>query len=568
MSQFNSRYIFASTSPRNPELIPKILEIIEKNKLNGKIYNEDLQKKFYYAWSNSDFGVKGAKNSKDAAFSGRDKLTRAPQALGFIETRNGQPLHITKAGKMLMKKGLFEDVLLHQMLKFQLPSPLHHEGKENKGMFCIKPYLELIHLINELDYLTYQELEIFGMSMINYKKFGEKVIEITDYRTQRKALKGRKSLKQYDEEVKRKVYTKIYSDIIDTKKFETRESKTADANSYMKKKFRNLRDYTDAVFRTLRSSGLLILTGGKTMSISPDRKEEVEFLLKNVSREPKPENTEREKYDDYMYNPELPALLSDNKKAIEDQLVSLKDDVDSIDDKDIYALKSELLSERIKKRNKRVSSQIKKLENKSKEDIKDIINMYELIKRGDVIDAPAMMEWNTWRAITMIDNGKIKYNFLPDDNGIPISTAGGNKADIEGEYGKFNMLVEVTLSRGKRQFDTEGESVPRHVGEKQVESKKTTFALFIANKLEDNVIYHFYTTNIANSKIYKGRVDVIPMDIESFIEFFKHAVKNNISSNDIFSIHEYSCKVANEVFENRKTEEDWYNRVIEYMMKL
>ena len=69
MSQFNSRYIFASTSPRNPELIPKILEIIEKNKLNGKIYNEDLQKKFYYAWSNSDFGVKGAKNSKDAAFS-------------------------------------------------------------------------------------------------------------------------------------------------------------------------------------------------------------------------------------------------------------------------------------------------------------------------------------------------------------------------------------------------------------------------------------------------------------------------------------------------------------------
>ena len=131
MSQFNSRYIFASTSPRNPELIPRILEIIVENKLNGKIYNEDLQKEFYYAWSNSDFGIKGAKNSKDAAFSGRDKLTRAPQALGFIETRNGKPLYITKAGKLLMKKGLFEDVLLHQMLKFQLPSPLHHESKEN-----------------------------------------------------------------------------------------------------------------------------------------------------------------------------------------------------------------------------------------------------------------------------------------------------------------------------------------------------------------------------------------------------------------------------------------------------
>ena len=59
------------------------------------------------------------------------------------------------------------------------------------------------------------------------------------------------------------------------------------------------------------------------------------------------------------------------------------------------------------------------------------------------------MEWNTWRAAVMINNGDITGNFIPDDNGYPISTAGGSKGDIVGDYGSFNILYEVTLSQGK-----------------------------------------------------------------------------------------------------------------------
>lgn len=36
------------------------------------------------------------------------------------------------------------------------------------------------------------------------------------------------------------------------------------------------------------------------------------------------------------------------------------------------------------------------------------------------------LEWNTWRAMTMLDGGTIKGNFRIDDAGRPTSTAQGN----------------------------------------------------------------------------------------------------------------------------------------------
>lgn len=54
---------------------------------------------------------------------------------------------------------------------------------------------------------------------------------------------------------------------------------------------------------------------------------------------------------------------------------------------------------------------------------------------------PTFFEWNIWRAMTMINHGKVKGNFTVDDSGMPISTAGGGKSDIIGDYGKFNIGI-------------------------------------------------------------------------------------------------------------------------------
>ncbi len=179
---------------------------------------------------------------------------------------------------------------------------------------------------------------------------------------------------------------------------------------------------------------------------------------------------------------------------------------------------------------------------------------------------PTFFEWNIWRAMTMINHGKVKGNFTVDDSGMPISTAGGGKSDIIGDYGKFNIGIEVTLSTGQKQFEMEGEPVSRHIGEMQVE--KPTFGIFIADSLNETVINHFYTLSHQKSKIYNGTVDIIPMDTRTFIEFFKQATCKNIEPEELYSIHEHSILVSKQMLIEDKTEEDWHNSVIQKVFEI
>lgn len=106
-------------------------------------------------------------------------------------------------------------------------------------------------------------------------------------------------------------------------------------------------------------------------------------------------------------------------------------------------MKQELAKYRFNQRQKAVSRMVDRLKQRRREDIQDILKTYEAIKNKDVIDGPTMMEWNTWRAVTMLDHGNIKGNFIPDDQGSPISTASGNQGDIVGDYGDFHIVYEV-----------------------------------------------------------------------------------------------------------------------------
>ena len=74
-----------------------------------------------------------------------------------------------------------------------------------------------------------------------------------------------------------------------------------------------------------------------------------------------------------------------------------------------------------------------------------------------------MLEWNTWRAMTMLDGGTIKANLKFDDNGVPMSTAQGNMADIFCDYEEYGLTVEVTTAGGQKQYEMESEPVSRHL---------------------------------------------------------------------------------------------------------
>ncbi|MBC3080964.1 AlwI family type II restriction endonuclease [Staphylococcus capitis] len=565
MGRFESRTIFFSTSPRNPELIPKYLRLIREKDLENKLYNETLQIKFYDMLSQANLaGVSNGGKSKDKAFAGRDKLTRAPQALGFLIPKRNKPLKITEAGNLLMKEALFEDVMIHQLLKFQLPSALHKETKnKNEGRFNIKPFLEIIRLVYELEYLTYQELSIFGITMTDYRKFNETKQDVLEYRAKRKNSRGNKSLKKFYEEKRNEIFKELYIDILDNKNYKVRENTENSQEKFLKTKLSNSLDYTDSIFRFLRATGLFVLTKGKSISISNERIKEVQYILKNVERDIVSPDISIDKYFKYLSNPNIPKLKNDDLREIQFEIESKGIKVDS---DDLYSLKEELNRQRVLKREQKLLEIKKKLKRKDKEDVEDIIETYSQIIKNEIPDRSAVMEWNTWRAAVMINNGDITGNFIPDDNGYPISTAGGSKGDIVGDYGSFNILYEVTLSQGKKQYDMEGEPVPRHVGELKKKSGKDTFGFFIAEKINPESVYHFYLTTGTNSKIYNGNISVIPINLSDFIHIFKLSIEKNIQPSDFLDLHNYSINMSRESIINGENEEYWYDKVMKYIL--
>lgn len=568
MAVFGERFVLGFTSPRSPYLIQEYIKVIDENKMDDIPYNKSFQEKFYKFLSEAQVAGEMAGNAKDKALAGRDKLTRMPQALGFFITQKGQNFKVTEAGKLLKDNALFEDVLLHQMLKYQLPSCLHRERNTNKGYFKIKPFLELIRLVNVLEYLTYKEMLIFGMTLTNYNRFEETVNKIRQYRTDRKKIKKqKKSIKKFDYETQLNLFTNLYKDIIDSGNIKTRESKTETAEEYMKKKMSNWNDYTDSIFRILRASGIFVFKKGRSLSISPSRQNEVNYMLTHIKRDIEPVDMSRKDFDEYISNPYIPQLLNDNKTNLISSLKKL-DGSGSLDDT-IYMLKHNLSKKREESRQLKLAKKQSSLKVRSRQDIDDIIDVFNDITNNNIEPSsmrPTLFEWNVWRAMTMINHGNIRGNFIVDDSGMPISTASGGQSDIVGEYSKFNIGVEVTLSQGKKQYEMESEPVTRHIGEMQI--KKPSFGIFIADKLQDSVINHFYTVSHQNSRIYNGIVDIIPMDTKTFIDFFKQAIQKDLHPEELFSIHEFSKLISKQMLLDEKTEVDWHTAVLEKAFKV
>ncbi|HAP5289151.1 hypothetical protein CKN63_12895 [Carnobacterium divergens] len=568
MAKFGERFLLGFTSPRTPQLIQEYIKVIEKNNLDDVPYNKEFQENFYTVLSKAQVADQVAGQAKDKALAGRDKLTRMPQALGFFITQNGKNFKITEAGHLLKDEDLFEDVLLHQILKFQLPSVLHREKESNLGRFKIKPFLEILRLIYTLEYLTYKELLIFGMTLTDYRNFDKTVMEIKEYRNKRlKAKKEKLSLREFDYSIHLKVFTDLYKDIIEAGNIKTRETETTTSEEYMKKKINNWGDYTDSIFRILRATELVVFTKGRSLSISPARKEEVEYILENVPRDILSDQISRERFDKYITNPYIPQLLNDNKENLINSLVELG----SVGDisEDIFKLKKRLHYQRNLKKLEKVNDQTLVLKSRHEEDIKDILEVFQAISNKEIEPAsmrPTFFEWNIWRAMTMINHGNVVGNFVVDDSGMPVSTAGGGKSDIVGDYGDFNIGIEVTLSTGKKQYEMESEPVTRHIGEMQV--KKTTFGIFIADKLHETVINHFYTVSHQNSKIYNGIVNVIPLNTKTFIKFFEKAARKDIQPHALLSIHEHSLKISKQMLIDDKTEEDWHESVINKIFEI
>ena len=523
MATLQSKRLFFVTSPRTPvKMRPEIQLLCEM--LEGQTWNHDTQERFIEALSTSDF-FEGSGSFKDKAFSARDRITRGPKALGFVDLPN---IRLTDAGKAFVYGNRSQEIFLRQLMKFQLPSPYHKEGKQTCGVFFVKPYLEIFRMIYKLGYLTFDEFELYMLQLTDYRKFSKIQKRIERFREKKAEHKG--AYKKFFNEQLTKEIRRMYRDRLAAGQTKTRESRDRGLKEFIKTQKGNLRDYTDAAFRYLRYTGLFsIAHRSKRISIYEERIPDVEFLLEHVSRAPV-FISDKEAYKEQLFAADRPVLYVDDREHLLAAIVSYGDvDKASLESKTLDELKDIRDAKQAEARDSAIRKEVADL--KSYQKYQDILDVYDGIKKKDFYDGPLMFEYNTWRAMTMLDGGDIKGNFKFDDHGEPLSTAPGNGPDIECDYGDFCLSVEVTLQNGAKQYEMEGEPVARHYGALKKKMKKDTYCLFITPKLNDAAVAHFRVLNCMNTRLYGGSTKIVPITLEQFVTLLgkscRHATRTS-----------------------------------------
>lgn len=551
MARIDSQLLFLTTSPRTPEkMIPEIDLLIQH--FDGQVWNPKTQREFMGVLRDEDFF--NGEGANDPAFSARDRINRAPKSLGFVLLE--PKLQLTPAGHKLLTSRRTDEVFLRQMLKFQVPSP-YHKPTAKAADFCVKPYLEMLRLVRTLGTLKFDELQMFGMQLTDYHDFEMIVRKIEKFRIAKAKHTG--SYRTFKTEYLNNELKKIYRDRILKGETKTRESNDASLAKFLKTQSSNMRDYADACFRYLRITGLVNVSHvGKSLSIVPERQADVDYILNNVSRDPV-HVEDQAAYTAYLGDAATPKLLTDNRPMLEKKIrtefpsvaIPAKASLDDLKD-----LLADLLEQR---KVDNITEQVAEIKDYRKYD--EIQQTYQQIEDNELYDAPLMLEWNTWRAMTMLDGGDIKANLNFDDYGNPLSTAAGNMSDIVCDYGDYMVCVEVTMASGQKQYEMEGEPVTRHLGKLKKASGKPCYCLFVAPTINDACVSHFFTLHHLNLAMYGGKSTIIPLPLSIFRKMVEDSYKASYTPNP--SHVRRFFEASNDFAKKCESEVEWYENIKE-----
>jgi len=545
-----TKAIFGITSPRTLEKIIPEIDLLTKS-FKGEKWsgNQDLQAAFFDILFHSEF-YEGESYPSDPALAARDRITRAPKALGFIDLKPN--IQLTEIGEVLLSGKRLEETFTRQLLKFQLPSPYHTQS--SKIEFKVKPYLELLHIINDLGSISKTEIALFFSQLTNIDKYSTIIEKIISFRENFKDFKG--SRKMYVHQCFENEVLDIYSEEVENENLKTRESSDKSLKNFIKTKSANMKDYADAFSRYIRATELVTFQKRTfRLIISPQKIDEVNYILKNIDRKPITFTTEKE-FKDFLFSPTSLKLFSDNKELLISKIEKLGHPIldKSIETEDLKDLLQELRIG-IKKRN----IEERKKELKDYKELPQIVEVFEQIRKKEIPDPPLFLEWNVWRAFVMLNYAKrVDGNFVMDIDGMPLNYAPGKQPDIEVEYNDFGLIAEVTMSSGHTQYKMESESVPRHFGKAKELLGKEMYCIFVAPKISEGTLAHYFNLNKMNTKLYGGKTKIIPLSIEQFIAFVKIGVENNFSNPN--KLKEW---LENQWLMNQSCddEETWYNNV-------
>ena len=483
-----------------------------------------------------------------------NEIVPSPATLGYVVL--SPSIQLTPAGVELVSSRRKEEIFLRQLLKFQIPSP-YHKPTENSAEFWVKPYLELFRLVRHFGSLKFDELRIFGLQLVDYREFDTIVEKINHFRVAKAQNEG--NYKQFRAEYLDAELRDIYSVDINSGNTRTRETTDASIAKFLSTKASNMRDYADACIRYLRATGLVNISHlGKSISIVPEKIQEVDYFLQNADREPCFIDNERQ-YVEYLGNPQIPTLLTDNRELLEEKIRVEFPQLQIPVTATLQELKNLFADELENRKAQILTDQVAAI--KDYRQFEEINTTFDQILANSLYDTPLMLEWNTWRAMTMLDGGDIKANLKFDDFGNPMSTAQGNMADIVCDYGDFGLTVEVTMQGGQRQYETEGEPVTRHLAKFKKETERPAYCLFVAPNINDACKAHFYALHKMNIQFYGGTSTIVPLPLNVFIKMVTDSYNATYvpEPRHIQRFFEHSNELAN----STDNEVDWYNGITE-----
>ena len=108
--------LFAFTSPRTIEkIIPEIYILV--NNFTDRKWNTETQTAFFHTLFQSEF-YEGNKMPGNIALAARDRITRAPKALGFVDLK--PTIRLTEAGKKLLSQKRGRGMSYHTPMSLKL----------------------------------------------------------------------------------------------------------------------------------------------------------------------------------------------------------------------------------------------------------------------------------------------------------------------------------------------------------------------------------------------------------------------------------------------------------------
>lgn len=524
-----SRTWYVSCSPRSPEKIAP--ELAELAKLDGATWDENNQKKFAQLLKDLP-SFEGSISKDDPAFSARDRF--APmQTFGFAYVDSSRRLRITPAGWRLINGVRPQELFLKQFLKWQYPSWQHGGNPNTRHKYPphnemnIFPFVETLRACYELDGLSKEEIAIFLLPILRSDMIPDAIKKIQQFRKEKEKFTGRKRA-EFIRETHFKEFAEVYSYEIKTRQFKTRESPTNTARDFLKKKINNSLDVADAAIRYFRATGIFTLSADyRRLVISPLYRREAIRILNEMEFKIVDFYNDVDTFYEYMGDPDIPQLPWETREELIQRAISLGVNAQKAQSSSVIDLK-EVIEQKIQETKEQKLREYMVVAQSEKE-VQDILRIFMRIKNKDVVDPALFFEWNVWRAfVSMDDCENAKPNFKLDDDLRPLSTAPGNKCDMEIEYNNsFVLLVEVTLSTGARQYDTESEPVTRHIGKYQKAemakpNARTVYGLFIAPKIHSATRDYFYVhLKHFNNPEFGGYLNIIALNTSQFIDIFR-----------------------------------------------